>query len=193
MSLARRASAGVGSDQPESGDGGPAAVGQSARAPVSGDPAAIVAVPTVNESRVTEIVNAMQSGRWNPELLIEKATTWGVSQSVVNRLAAEAGRTIRRGMGDQEAIVGAFLGRLDGLIEHAKKLGDIGAAVRAIDLQARLLKLLDKPKAEQPPDWASLTGPQKLEKIRQGRERLDALEAQVRAEMAAERQEGTGR
>lgn len=63
--------------------------------------------------------------------------------------------------------------------------GKWGDAVRAVEVSAKLLKLIEKPNADsKPPEWGSLTNEQRLARIAEGRAKLDALEMQVRSEMA---------
>lgn len=141
------------------------------------------------ERRVQEIADAMQAGTWKAgESHREKMEAWGVTRSVVNRLAAEAGRSIRRALGDDpDAIVGAYVAQVEKIVADACKVGEFSAAIRGIELKARLLKLID-PRASRggtPPTWASLTPEQQLARIVAARAHLDALEQNIRANLAA--------
>lgn len=160
--------------------------GQSARA------RAIVAAPatitrTVAEERVQQIADMMLDGKWQaPDSHVAMMSDWGVTRSVVDRLAAEAGRSIRRGLGpDADSLVGVYIAQLGALMRGARVDGKWGDAVRAVEVSAKLLKLIEKPNADsKPPEWGSLTNEQRLARIAEGRAKLDALEMQVRSEMA---------
>lgn len=103
------------------------------------------------DDKILEIMHMMTSGQWLSGVSIARlAAEWGKSVATVQKLAVDAGRMIRLSVGtDREAILGAFIGELEGLGTDCRRMKP-EVTVRAIELRARLLKLVDTPREQEP-------------------------------------------
>ncbi len=119
---------------------------------------------------MSDIVRMMTTGEWEPgPSHAAKAAEWKLAIATVYDYAMEAGRVIRRAVGDdKEAIVGALVSRC----RHIGNLAaltpqSLSASLKAVELEARLLRVIDTPigaPREQAP-YASLTPAEQRQRV----------------------------
>lgn len=101
------------------------------------------------EERVVYIAGLMSRDRWERRVTErELSAAWGVSVSAIQNYSAEASRSFRLSAEDKEALreslrASARAARRIALTERSKVTGlrDVGAALKAIELEARLIGL----------------------------------------------------
>ena len=134
-----------------------------------------------SDGQVIEIMRLMLDGEWRPGLTIhELAKTWGQNAHYVQKLATDAGRMIRVSMAmDKDALTGMMFAKIESLCDLAKRIGKPGDAIRGIELQAKLLKLIDSPRGNEVMGVPTRSAREALEFV-------ESMIPELRAKLAAE-------
>ena len=111
----------------------------------------------ITAQRVQAIVDMMASLKWHPREIPKLAKRWGISESRVKNLSAEASRVVKAATGDPEQIRAKFVTALEQIAtdaraakrtlfdskgkRHVVSAPDFNAATRALGTAADLMGL----------------------------------------------------
>lgn len=129
----------------------------------------------VTVERVQHIVRLMVAREWHDGMDKELAKEWGISDSRVRQLSAEASRFVRFATGDTSDIRNRLIVEILECLDEAKQCGKLGDRIYAVQVAARDLGIV-VPKLEadvRTGEIAKLSDEELLQRLREEAARLE--------------------